>query len=392
MGSRHSNPRLARWVPVHLSTRARPASGFPCTTGPCLVAHTGTVTGEPPRTSIRSCRTSASAQPYGVRYRVPAKRSRYRSCVSASPCVIAHATEPLEPEVREPGQPGERGPRDVEVGAGHPALPVHVRRVERPVRVVADHRAAVRGAPPADGPRVGPGLDLGEEPQVPLDVAERLVEQVGDRVRSAARRAAPRPATRGPAGSPAASKAPAPARASSTALASLCCHCPIWTCRTRYAATECHGLPRLDRVLRGQRQRAVRDGLVDPARVGLERRPQRRRHRGDVELGGGGEPEPPGEHVRAERREPGDLRPPPARPPPVVVHLEQPVLRARVPHPGPRVRRRLGPHMRHPVLVARDQESPRNQVSRTSACFARRAAVTARRREFHGVPVPLPRA
>ena len=35
-------------------------------------------------------------------------------------------------------------------------------------------------------------------------------------------------------------KADGPMRASSTALASLCCHWPISTCRTRNAATECH--------------------------------------------------------------------------------------------------------------------------------------------------------
>ena len=134
------------------------------------------------------------------------------------------------------------------------------------------------------------------------------------------------------------------------------------------------GLPRLDRVPRGQRQRAVRDRLVDPARVGLERRPQRRRHRGDVALGGGGEPEPPGEHVPAERREPGDLGPPPARPPPVVVHLEQPVLRARVPHSGPRVGRRLGPHMRHPVPVARDQKVHKSSIP--NGCGLPRSRVT----------------
>jgi septal ring-binding cell division protein DamX len=32
-----------------------------------------------------------------------------------------------------------------------------------------------------------------------------------------------------------------PIRASSTPLTSLCCHCPISTCRTLNAATECHG-------------------------------------------------------------------------------------------------------------------------------------------------------
>jgi hypothetical protein len=51
------------------------------------------------------------------------------------------------------------------------------------VRVIAEHRAAVRGAPPAYRPRVGAGLDLGQEPEVPLKVAKRLVEQPGDRVR-----------------------------------------------------------------------------------------------------------------------------------------------------------------------------------------------------------------
>jgi hypothetical protein len=58
----------------------------------------------------------------------------------------------------------------------------------------------------------------------------------------------------------------------------------------------------------------------------------------------------------SDRTGPGDLGPPPARPPPVVVELEQPVLRARVSHSGQRVGRSLSQHMRHPVTVARDLE------------------------------------
>ena len=119
------------------------------------------------------------------------------------------------------------------------------------------------------------------------------------------------------------------------------------------------GVPRppgLDRVLPGQRQRPLRDGLVHAARVGLEGRPDRRRHHRQVELGRGGEAEPPGEHVTAQRGEARDLRPAPAGPPPVVVQLEQPVLGAGVAHARPRARGRLGPHVRHPVPVATDEE------------------------------------
>ena len=180
MGSRHSKPRLGRCVPVHLSASARPSSGCPCTTGPCLVAQTGTVTG------------GAAAHGYPLVPDLGLPPAVWRPVPGAvEPLQVqvlrvgvrvrdGPRDRPVEPEVREPGQAGERGPGDVELRAAHPALPVHVRRVECPVRVVADHRAAMGGVPPADRPRVGAWLDLGEEAEVSLDVGQRLVEQVRD--------------------------------------------------------------------------------------------------------------------------------------------------------------------------------------------------------------------
>ena len=263
--------------------------------------------------------------------------------MSASPWVIAHADRPVEPEVREPGQPGERRPGDVEVRARHPALPVHVRGVERPVRVVADHGPAMRGPPPADRPRVGPGLDLGEEPQVPVDVAERRRRAAGD---TGAQPPSGGTASGDPSGGRVSSRANAsgPIRASSTAFTSLCCHCPISTCRTRNAATECHGRHGSTRYRRGSGSAPSAIAAFTPSAYASNAARSRRRHRGDV-AAGPRRPAAAAAPARPRRRAatPGDLRPPPARPPPVVVHLEQPVLRARVPHPGPRRPPRVSP-------------------------------------------------
>src|SRR5580693_6083611 len=239
MGSRHSNPRLGRCVPVHLSARASPESGFPCTTGPCLVAQTGTVTGDPPRTSIRSCLTSASAQPDGVRYRVPAKRSRYRSWVSASPCVIAHATEPFDPKCGNPGSPGKVAPVTSKSGqvTRHCQYTFGVSSARCESLQSTAPPCAVRR--PLTAHALEPGSTSARNPRCPSRSPSASSS-------SPATGCVSRPpggtATGDPVGGRLSrrSKTPAPARASSTALASLCCHCPICTCRTRNPATECH--------------------------------------------------------------------------------------------------------------------------------------------------------
>ena len=181
MAGMTSKPRLGRCVPVHLSTSACPLLRVP--------VHHRPVPGRPHRHGDRGA--AAHLDPLVADLRLlPAVGRQVPRAVEALQVQVLRVgvpvgdrpgDRPVEAEVREPGQPGERGPGDVEVRAGHPALPVHVRRVECPVRVVADHRGPVRGTPPADGPRVGPGLDLGEEAEVPLDLAERLLEQPGDR-------------------------------------------------------------------------------------------------------------------------------------------------------------------------------------------------------------------
>ena len=132
---------------------------------------------------------------------------------------------------------------------------------------------------PADRPRVRPGLDLGEEPQVPFDVAERLVEQAsatGPGQPSVGRHRDRR--SRGPA-SPAAEGA-GPTRRQQHRVRELVLPLPHLDVPDQERRDGVPGLPRLDRgTARGSGARAIRDGLVDPARVGLERRPQRR---GDI--------------------------------------------------------------------------------------------------------------
>jgi hypothetical protein len=143
------------------------------------------------------------------------------------------------------------------------------------VRIVADHRAAVRGAPAADGPRVGSGLDLGEEPEVPFDVAERLVEQVGDRARqpSVGRHGDRRPGD-WPGLKPLEGVGAGPRQ--QHCVRELVLPLPHLDVPYQERRDGMPRLPDLDGKPRGQRQRAVRDGLVNPARVSLERRPDLR--------------------------------------------------------------------------------------------------------------------
>ncbi len=247
IGSRHSNPRLGRWVPVHFSARARPDSGFPCTTGPCLVAQTGTVTGEPPRTSIRSCRTSASAQPSGVRYRSPSKRSRYRSWVSASPCVIAQATDPLPPKCGNPGSPGNVAPVTSKSGqvTRHCQYTFGVSSARCESLQSTAPPCAVRR--PLTAQALDPGSTSARNPRWPSMSPSASSS-------SPAAWCVSRPSGGTATGDPATarlssrSNASAPVRASSTAFASLCCHCPIWTCRTRNAGDGVPRQPGLDGV------------------------------------------------------------------------------------------------------------------------------------------------
>ena len=228
--------------------------------------------------------------------------------MSASPCVIAHATDPLNPKCGNPGSPGNVAPVTSKSGqvTRHCQYTFGVSSARCESLQITAPPCAVRR--PLTAHALDPGSTSARNPRCPSmsPSASSSSRRPGA---SAARRAAPRPATRRPAGVSSRSNASAPARASSTAFASLCCHCPISTCRTRNAATECQASHGSTGYRAGQRQRPVRDRLVDPARVGLERGPYLRGHHRDVELGGGGEPEPPGEDVPAERR--GARRSPP---------------------------------------------------------------------------------
>ena len=234
-----SKPRLGRCVPVHLSTSACPLSGCPCTTGPCLVAHTGTVTGEPPRTSIRSLRTSACCQPSSVRYRVPSKRSRYRSCVSASAWVIAQATDPLHPKCGNPGSPGNVAPVTSKSGqvTRHCQYTFGVSRARCESLQSTAAPCAVRR--PLTAHALDPGSISARKPRCPS-----ISPSASSSSPATGRVSLPSggTATGDPASGRASSRpnAAGPTRASSTAFTSLCCHCPIRTCRTRKAATECH--------------------------------------------------------------------------------------------------------------------------------------------------------
>ncbi len=260
-------------------------------------------------------------------------------------------------EVREPGQPWEGRADHVEVRAGQLALPVHVGGLERPVRVVAQHGRAVRGPGRADRPRVRAGLGLGQEPQVPRHIRDRLVHQPGqppvrrDRQRRARGRPDLQPAERlgtDPRQQPGLGQLLLPEAHQDVPYLE--------------GGDGVPGLPRLDAVagrLRLERPRPRADDQVDAPRVGLERRPQRRRHGVDVAPGRGGQAHPPGQDVLPDGGAPGDLGPAPAGPPPVVVHLEHPVLRARVAHAEPGVGRRLRPNVRYAVIVPDDDDGAR---------------------------------
>ena len=102
----------------------------------------------------------------------------------------------------------------------------------------------------------------------------------------------------------------------------------------------------------GRRPRGERG--VHPGGVGVEDGAGRRGHRRHVGLGGADEVEAPGEDVGGDPRLAGHLGPPPGGPPPVALHLPQPVLDADPALPEPGVVLVPGLNVGHPGGVAAD--------------------------------------
>ncbi len=159
--------------------------------------------------------------------------------MSASPCVIAQATDPLKPKCGNPGSPGNVAPvtsKSWQV-TRHCQYTLGVSSARCESLQITAAPCAVRR--PLTAHALDPGSISARKPRCPSmsPSASSSSALTGPVSLPSGGTATGDPGT-GRVSSR--SNAAAPARASSTAFTSLCCHWPISTCRTRNAATECH--------------------------------------------------------------------------------------------------------------------------------------------------------